>query len=539
MGLKDAFTSFYRDLTGIQQSNQGYKLKSLISEENLNPGVKALFMDLVDPLSLNFKVLIDPSPTSGLMAPYKGPDGKVNVNSALAYLVRIGENGRAYMLERWIESFNDLMVNYEFLLEEVEGLDDIYGHSLNEAWIDYTLKLKFRETIDSRVVSHLTILKEILHDSTRNVEVLPGNLTCFPLHILVYSAGYYNPEFYSVDTNFPEDDYVRNVLPTSEKLNVLDNINKLNRGDNNVIAGGPFNHHLFSFPSLGFNLKESGKSYFSSVTNNSNDMVKTEYIFSYRSVGYSGTFNNVFGAFNFSNMLAGLAAEKARNARYTVTDEGFLVENDNISNMRGFIDKVKTNINGDWGTNFANSMKNILPSVANNLKNTALVNTTRYTEMVDKWAGNVADSIVQLTDPNLLNQLVTNNVGRFTQKFVDNGRAYVENKLGLNDFNAFMTANLADQGKSFLSDIVGKATDKLTSKLFGEGEKPIKSGVSMLSKQEINPQGPSVYYEPQEVNDLGAGVSYEKYEPIQPESVTNPEYRDPITGRNIFNRRSF
>lgn len=261
---------------------------------------RALHMPYVDPLTLNFKLMLDFSHKSGLLA------DESNVDSALAYLKRIGQNDRYEMLKVWIDKLKLFVKNYDFLILNVEGLDNVTNKKPGDAFgIEDKLKFTIRETSDMRFQSLITIYRMIWFDNIRNVEVIPANLRRFNGSVLVYGGGYYNMMLYdqsTADKNEPSTT-PRDVYPTILKLSddfFVENARPTSYG---------FNHHLVSFIDLQINTEDSGREFFTSPTNDvGGDMVKTSIVFNYRFASYSGMFNNIFGTIDFVSVLATAAA---------------------------------------------------------------------------------------------------------------------------------------------------------------------------------------------------------------------------------------
>ena len=158
---------FYRNL--VFPRNTMYKVPhSFEVNQDISkytPAIKMMLMDYIDPLVLNFKVMLNPYQKKGLLA---GADKiifnetfdieqilaqKFPTDSALAFLLRIGRRDLAKLLVKWIYVLFDLVRNYEFLVMDVEGLDDVIGKKPGTKWEDAKIKINFRETSDSRVQS--------------------------------------------------------------------------------------------------------------------------------------------------------------------------------------------------------------------------------------------------------------------------------------------------------------------------------------------------------------------------------------------------
>lgn len=267
-------------------------MSDIIIERNLDyitSEIKALITEFTDPLVQNFKILIDYDRPTGLFA------SENNIDSALAYLKRIGETERYEMHKKWIELFKNFVKDYDFLILNCTGLDVIANKKPGEFFTeDDKIIFTIRETIDMRFQSLLTTYRHVWFDDIRMVEVLPSNLRKFDIFILVYSSGYFNSFLYDIDeTRNPQD----SILPTIKKLTDK-NLNE------KTIDNLKFNSHLFKLKSASIN-DESGKDFFETISNElSGDFIKNNFVLNFKFANFSGNFNNIFGAFNFVDMLA-------------------------------------------------------------------------------------------------------------------------------------------------------------------------------------------------------------------------------------------
>lgn len=252
-------------------------------QQIIRPEMKGLFLPFTDPLTLNFKVLIDFDDNKGLFA------SEEHVNSALAYLKRIGEDVRYELLKNFISNFKALISDYEFLILSVEGLDIIYNAKAWEAFSTSddemdTLVLTIRETIDMRIQSLISTYRHIWYDNIRSVEVLPVNLRRFNLSIFLFSAGYYSNLLYdNLDNQLEaESEIKRFILPTSNKLSKL-----VNKSQNKS-----FNNLLFRLYGCEIH-QDSGKNFVSDISNEMNsEFVRNNLNITYKTANYLGVFNS-------------------------------------------------------------------------------------------------------------------------------------------------------------------------------------------------------------------------------------------------------
>ena len=280
--------------------NTNFAIEDAEWEMFITSEIRAYQAKYADPLALNFKLMVDFDKPYGLFADEK------NIDSALAYLKRIGDNVRYSMLKHWIEIFKIFIRDYDFLILTCEGIDTIVNAKPHEAFgDDDKLTISVRETSDMLCQSLLTQYRHIWYDDNRGVEVLPANLRRFDLFVLIYSAGYFNMSLYDVNntnTLSYEKDVETKIFPTLKKLS-----------DKGFVEKGEykFNHHLVSILDASFNNEESGKSFFGTLSNEpgSSDIIKNTIVFNYRFANFKGIFSNLFGDFDFSKTLALMAAQ--------------------------------------------------------------------------------------------------------------------------------------------------------------------------------------------------------------------------------------
>ena len=383
-----------------------------------------------DPLSLNWKLIIDYDRKAGLFADESNPD------SALAFLKRIGDEERYDMLNHWIKVFKSLVKDFDFLFLEIDGLDVVQNKPNHEFFLDKEkIKITLRETTDMLVQSLLVTYNNIVYDKIRKVTVLPSNLRKFDCYVVVFSAGYYNILFHDIDSSNPNN-LDNKVLPTKRKLSdeIFD-----------IKSIGNFNHTLYEFVSCSFDF-ESGSMFADNLSNEmSGDYVKNNITFKYKFASFSGTFNNIMGDENWYSILAQAAAEnKLKNiARFQYiqnassdfkADGKDFLSSSNLNTMLGntvlgsTIDNIKTFGNKDTYKNIFNSVKsNTLTKLEDKLVNqlpTKLLgphtvigqtlssfNPTQVTNMIQNTVDLGINKIQDLYDTGVtkLNNLIFNN----------------------------------------------------------------------------------------------------------------------------------
>ncbi len=244
------------------------------------PELNAMVADFADPLHMNFKFMINTNKPFGLFAP------KSNINSAEAFLERVGEDLRCKLLVEWKKQFLTFIKDYEFLLMSIDGLGEIYAVKQGDAYIGSEITLTVRETIDMKLQSLLTTYRYIWFDDDRGCEVLPKNLRQFDIVVVTYASGYYDPAFYN--------DILPDMDSFAEQWQHLTSIDKYN-----------FNSTMFYIANSELLVDKSGKSMFEDISNeHSGDMVKGGLVFEYKFATVTGNYANTFGKYTLANMFA-------------------------------------------------------------------------------------------------------------------------------------------------------------------------------------------------------------------------------------------
>lgn len=372
----------------------------------------------VDPLTLCFKLMVDFTKPYGLLA------DKKNINSALAYLERIGEKDRYELLVKWIEIFKILIKDYDFLILDVEGIDEIVNKKAGDMFTgEDKITISIRETSDMLVQSLITMYKHIWYDEVRQVEVLPANLRRFDISILVYSAGYYNMMLYDTlgtmglmsGDDKSETGYETKIYPTIKKLS-----------DGFFLDFAPkyeFNHHLINLGDAQINNEESGKSFFENISNiASDDFIKNTLTLNYRFANYRGTFNNIFGEVDFVKVLAISAAQDSVSNRFS--NSGNVYTSNQTQPYLETLNKIKSNLKNY----FADTKKNLAiigKETITKLKDTP---NTFLNGVLSKNAI-LGNALLELTDPKTVSRMIENKINNSIDQFTFGAVSKVTNLI--------------------------------------------------------------------------------------------------------------
>lgn len=368
----------------------------------------------IDPLNLNFKLLLNFSRSYGLLA------DESNENSALAYLNRIGDDVRYQQLKNWIGVLKILNQEYDFLLMDVEGLDLVLNQKPQNLHLedDDKFNLIFRESSDMMVQSIITTYRHIAYDDKRRVEVLPANLRKFDASILVFSAGYFSMGLYD-DIDAAEPLIEQIMFPTKRKLNDMSYVNPM---------ANKFNHLLFNFNSCQINIEESGKNFLENISNTpGGDIVMNNLSMNFKFSNYKGRFNNIMGDVDFVGLLALMAAQNK-----AVTSNNSAIE----TLKKSFGDKLK-----DSANSLKKSTLKTLETKSQNQLKKIKSNSSPIGDLMSKMTVKHAESLIKNT--------LDVGINYFENTFINNPLTQVNNLLFQNFSNDLIGVynNATNQGK--------------------------------------------------------------------------------------------
>jgi hypothetical protein len=381
-------------------------------QEYVTSELRALTMQTYhDPLTLCFKVIFDYSKTYGLFA------DESNTDSALAYLKRIGDTARYSMLVKWISVWQNFWSNYDFLIQQVDGLSVVENWAPQDNFNESEkIVFQIRETSDMMFTSLLATYRQIWHDDIRVVEVLPANLRRFDMSVLVFNASYFNMNLYdiplgtSVDTdNIPLSQIGQVVFPTHRKLS---------DGQFSLMGTAQqFNHMIYKFQDVNINTLESGSQFASTIVNEqSGSMLMQNLSLNFRFGNYSGRFNNIMGNVDFTAVLAMLSAQNRIASLGTQATSA----ND------GILDSL--------GKTLSAQAQGAYQQSVNIVKNTFLSNNTFLGSLIGGLTAANAEGIVSNAFGNglnaLENALVVNPLARLSNLIVNNFNSLLNTLTG-------------------------------------------------------------------------------------------------------------
>lgn len=482
---------------------------------------RARVAKFTDPLNLNFKVFIDFDRKGGLVA------DESNVDSALAYLKRIGEIERYERLQVWIQNIKTLFSDYDFLFEEIEGLDIIQNQKPGQFFVysPETVKIQFRETLDMYIQSLIVTYHHICFDKIRGVSVLPSNLRKVDLYVLVYAAGYFNMLFHDVVSDETLDHL---VLPTKRKLSQdvlsLDNL-------------GEFNYTLYEIKSCEIDAS-SGSQFLSSISNEmSGDMVKNNLTFKYKFADFSGAYNNLMGGENFYSILALTAAANKVANQHKVTQFTSVLTN-SPNDQSSIWQKLKdsTTLDDTLLNSFNQfSQASTYTKMFQNIKGDTLarLNKIAFEDLPNKLLGpnSVITRTLEKFTPQYASLLVQNTIDRGISTGVNQ---YIDTPI--TKVNNLLLTGFSDD----LVDIYKNMFPKKVDGLQVIEQTPRYSPQNNTYNYSID----DTYGKPNMLKEIDNENVYEGTEPLtNPDIITNqsgPKYSNPIkvVNENIYDKNS-
>lgn len=194
------------------------------------------YLDFQDPTYLGFYVRflgLNEAPFDGLDLDYeKWPGGlfynEKHKDSAIGYLVKIGEYGRAQMLREFVLGIKELSVHLPWYFTKVSGLDAIWKINPAESFRgkDKVITFDMEESIDLKITYLLDLYRKAVYDSVYMRYMLPENLRYFEMEIVITEIrSMQRPSPKTPVTNKQDEgvdnDQLKNPLPPNNPLNTV------------------------------------------------------------------------------------------------------------------------------------------------------------------------------------------------------------------------------------------------------------------------------------------------------------------------------
>jgi hypothetical protein len=181
-----------------------------------------------------------------------------------------------------------------------------------------------------------------------------------------------------------------------------------------------FNHHLIVLGDAQIDNIESGKSFFSGISNESkDDYIKNDLVLNYRFANYKGVFNNIFGELDFVKILAISAAQNSVLIDYSMNDAGstdspFISTYKQVSsNLKNYFADTKSNLK-IIGNNTVSKLKETPKTILNGIFSENAI---------------LGNALLEMSDPKTLATLVENKISNTIDNFTYNTVSKVTNMV--------------------------------------------------------------------------------------------------------------
>jgi len=146
-------------------------------------------LSMQDPTAHGFKLLFNfNQPNSGLLWG-ANTDADPPVNTALGYLLSIGDLQRAHYLRRFLDLLAGINNQTPWFFQSLTGLAGAWKRDLTKPLLpDSKLEIECLESIDMRVTAMMDLYRKACYDWKYRREVIPQNLRYFSMSVYTYEA---------------------------------------------------------------------------------------------------------------------------------------------------------------------------------------------------------------------------------------------------------------------------------------------------------------------------------------------------------------
>lgn len=320
--------------------NSNYSIENFMNIVS-DPGNHGeMFKVLTDPTYSGFKLFFHFDAKTGLLA-----DDEY-VNSALAYLKRIGDDTRYAMLQRFIKILSQVNSITPWMFQELEGIQELYTEPYDEIYKERKLNILCLETVDNKILSLIQMYRAIAYDHTTRRWILPVNLRRFSMSVFVYDYRVF------ADNSSTAIDFLQTIQNTD--------VSQLN-------------HTLFDLGYCSFDIA-SGGSYFETVSNTRSDANVNNISINFEQFDISGLFKSLTGHGKIGSSAIHQAASIAVNNTADVENDRLkqFFSKDNFAKRLG-VDKLKEKyealIDTDaWKTKLEDTAINVAADTIENIR---------------------------------------------------------------------------------------------------------------------------------------------------------------------------
>jgi len=254
------------------RNSEVHKFGRQFLDDNTDP-----FFKFEDPTYLGFKPLFNFNKTSGLLA------GEENINSALAYLNRIGDQTRKTYLQTFINLLRDISIKAGWYFILIEGLEDAWKRDFNmPLLIDKKISFGCRESLDLRITAMIDCYRKACFDWENRREVVPSNLRSFEVSVYVYD--------YRIFNDFKNKNDASSAKKKQDLLQLFGNNDFNFEADDHLNIGRTTNRMVFKFKRCKWDLMESAE-HLTNVNNATYEVISQKLTFSYSDVEEENVYN--------------------------------------------------------------------------------------------------------------------------------------------------------------------------------------------------------------------------------------------------------
>jgi hypothetical protein len=226
-----------------------------------------IFYKFQDPTFFGFKPMFNFNRPFGLLA------SEQNKNSALAYLIRIGDNVRAEYMRAFIKLLRDISIKSAWYFRMIEGLEDAWKRDyMKPVLVDKKIAIGCMESLDLRMTAMIDLYRKACFDWINRREVVPSNLRKFEVSIYVYDFRVFN-DFGDAKSSVIAKKRQEQYILFGNKSNDFEYTDDLN-------IGRTTNRNIYHFKECEFDTNESSE-HLTKVDNTTYEAVTQKIAFSY------------------------------------------------------------------------------------------------------------------------------------------------------------------------------------------------------------------------------------------------------------------
>jgi len=267
------------------------------------------FLSMQDPTVLGFKLLFNfDQGDSGLLWGTGNTDVDAPPNTALNYLLSIGDYQRAAYLKQFLYILHGVNNQTPWFWQSIGGLKDLWKQDYNKPLlVDKKIEIECLESIDLRITALMDLYRKACFDWKYRREIVPKNLRQFQMSIYVYEIRYIsNPNVVGLadlvnevknaaagfDPQKAKDQFAQKAAQLVGKLAGNDEtLNDPNSANVNIVDGVPMSstRNLFHLNFCEFDMSEA--THLDGVNNIGGEPAKQKLIIKYEEYEEDNMYN--------------------------------------------------------------------------------------------------------------------------------------------------------------------------------------------------------------------------------------------------------